>query len=88
MDIFCLDFFILKSSFACSQDEARPLLKGCLLEIEDGFISSVALDGFRLAIYRKKIIGKYNVQFPLPPELSAVHMEHFGFFHNQMELTP
>ena len=26
---------ILKSSFACSQDEARPLLKGCLLEIED-----------------------------------------------------
>lgn len=46
---------ILKSSFACSQDEARPLLKGCLLEIEDGFISSVALDGFRLAICKKKI---------------------------------
>ena len=46
---------ILKSSFACSQDEARPLLKGCLLEIEDGFISSVALDGFRLSICKKKI---------------------------------
>ncbi len=49
---------ILKSSFACSQDEARPLLKGCLLEIENDEISSVALDGFRLAIYRKKIIEK------------------------------
>lgn len=49
---------ILKSSFACSQDEARPLLKGCLLEIEGDEISSVALDGFRLAIYRKKIIEK------------------------------
>lgn len=46
---------IAKSSFACSQDEARPLLKGCLLEIEGDDISSVALDGFRLAIYRKKI---------------------------------
>lgn len=46
---------VLKSSFACSTDEARPLLKGCLLEIEDDKISAVALDGFRLAIYRKKI---------------------------------
>ena len=49
---------ISKSSFACSQDEARPLLKGCLLEIENDEISSVALDGFRLAIYRKKVIEK------------------------------
>ena len=46
---------IIKTIFACSQDEARPLLKGCLLEIEDDKISSVALDGFRLAIYKKKI---------------------------------
>ncbi len=46
---------ILKSVFACSQDEARPLLKGCLLEIEEDTISSVALDGFRLAITKKKI---------------------------------
>ena len=46
---------ILKSSFACSLDEARPILKGCLFEIEDDKISSVALDGFRLAICRKKI---------------------------------
>ncbi len=48
---------ILKSSFACSQDEARPLLKGCLLEIENDTISSVALDGFRLAIMKKKILN-------------------------------
>ncbi len=46
---------ILKTIFSCSQDEARPLLKGCLLEIEDDKISSVALDGFRLAICKKKI---------------------------------
>ena len=49
---------ILKSSFACSQDEARPLLKGCLLEIENDEITSIALDGFRLALYRKKLLEK------------------------------
>ena len=48
---------ILKSSFACSQDEARPLLKGCLIEIEGDTISSVALDGFRPEILRKKVIS-------------------------------
>ncbi|MBR6737221.1 MAG: DNA polymerase III subunit beta [Clostridia bacterium] len=47
---------ILKSSFACSQDDARPLLKGCLIEIEEDGVNSVALDGFRLAICRKKIV--------------------------------
>lgn len=46
---------ILKTNFACSLDEARPILKGCLLEIEGDKISSVALDGFRLAICRKKL---------------------------------
>ncbi len=46
---------ILKTIFSCSQDEARPLLKGCLIEIEEDKISSVALDGFRLAICKKKI---------------------------------
>ncbi|MBO7214629.1 MAG: DNA polymerase III subunit beta [Clostridia bacterium] len=49
---------IAKSSFACSQDDARPLLKGCLLEIENDEITSIALDGFRLALFRKKIIEK------------------------------
>ena len=55
---------ILKSSFACSQDDARPLLKGCLIEIEEDTVSSVALDGFRLAIYRKKIVessGNFSI---------------------------
>ena len=46
---------IFKSSFSCSQDDTRPILKGCLFEIEEDRISSIALDGFRLAIARKKI---------------------------------
>ena len=29
---------IFKSSFSCSQDDTRPILKGCLFEIENGIL--------------------------------------------------
>ena len=46
-----LDFkeLIDKSIFSVALDDARPILKGCLFEIEENKITSVALDGFRLA---------------------------------------
>ena len=37
---------IAKTSFSCSQDDSRPILKGCLFEVENGTVTSVALDGF------------------------------------------
>ena len=46
---------INKTSFACSQDDSRPILKGCLLEVNDDILNCVALDGFRLAVCRKAI---------------------------------
>ena len=46
---------INKTSFACSQDDSRPILKGCLLEINDDVLNCVALDGFRLAVCKKSI---------------------------------
>ena len=46
---------INKTSFACSQDDSRPILKGCLLEINDDVLNCVALDGFRLAVCKKAI---------------------------------
>ena len=46
---------INKTSFACSQDDSRPILKGCLLEIKDDTLNCVALDGFRLAVCKKAI---------------------------------
>jgi len=38
-----------KTIFSVALDDSRPILKGCLFEIEENQITSVALDGFRLA---------------------------------------
>ena len=42
-----------KVVFSCSTDDARPLLKGVLIEVKDGIFTAVALDGFRLALCKK-----------------------------------
>ncbi|MBQ7452841.1 MAG: DNA polymerase III subunit beta [Clostridia bacterium] len=46
---------ILKTIFSVAIDDARPILKGCLFEIADSAITSVALDGFRLALVHKNL---------------------------------
>ena len=43
------------TAFSCSQDDSRPILKGCKLEVEEGTVTCVALDGFRLAVCKKEI---------------------------------
>ena len=43
---------IEKTCFAIATDESRPVLTGCLMEIEPEEIRLVALDGFRLALRR------------------------------------
>lgn len=48
---------ISKTSFSCATDIARPIYCGCLIEVEDDIISCVALDGFRMAYYKKKVTG-------------------------------
>lgn len=58
---------ILKSIFSVAIDDSRPILKGCLLEVEDNFIKAVALDGYRLAYVKKPLIsssGKIRVVVP------------------------
>jgi len=46
---------INKTIFSVAIDDARPILKGCLFEISKDTITSVALDGYRLALARKTI---------------------------------
>jgi len=46
---------INKSVFAVATNDVRPILKGCLLEIEDDKIKLIALDGYRLALTKSKI---------------------------------
>ena len=47
---------IQKTEFAIAVEDMREVLTGCLLEIEQGNITMVALDGFRLAL-RRGMIG-------------------------------
>lgn len=58
---------INKSIFAVAVDNSRPILKGCLLEVEENFLTAVALDGYRLALARTPIANsniKKNVIIP------------------------
>ena len=48
---------INSTNFACSQDDSRPILKGCLLELTGDEITCVALDGFRLAVCKKTVVN-------------------------------
>ena len=41
-----------KTIFSVAIDDARPILKGCLFEIENGMMTAVALDGYRLAMVK------------------------------------
>lgn len=56
-----------KTTFACSQDDSRPVLKGCLMEVENDTLSLVALDGFRLAICKKTVSDVFgNIKAIIP----------------------
>lgn len=46
---------INKTIFSVATDDTRPILKGCLFEIGENQITSVALDGYRLALAKKPI---------------------------------
>ncbi len=52
--IGCTDLkeLIDKTIFSVAVDDARPILKGCLFEIENNQITAVALDGYRLAMVK------------------------------------
>ncbi|MBR5225768.1 MAG: DNA polymerase III subunit beta, partial [Clostridia bacterium] len=46
-----------RTLFAIAVDESRPILTGCLMEIEKSEMRVVALDGFRLALRKENIEG-------------------------------
>ncbi len=49
--------FISSTSFCCATDDSRPILKGCQFVIEGDSICVTALDGFRLATVKGKVIS-------------------------------
>ncbi|PWM51023.1 MAG: DNA polymerase III subunit beta [Bacillota bacterium] len=48
---------IAKTTFCCAQDDSRPVLKGVLVQTQEGRICFTALDGYRMAVCRKNILG-------------------------------
>ena len=58
---------INKTIFAVAMDDARPILKGCNFEIVGDTITVVALDGFRIAQVKHKLISaSQNMKFVIP----------------------
>lgn len=50
-----LKSLINKVIFAVAVDDSRPILKGCLIEVNDSKIKAVTLDGYRMAICNKNV---------------------------------
>jgi len=58
---------ITSASFCCATDDSRPILKGCQLIVDSGEIFITALDGFRLATCKGKVISSTgNLEFICP----------------------
>lgn len=57
---------VRQTVFAASQEELRPSLTGVLLEIKEGELSFVALDGFRLALKNLKVASDINRKMIVP----------------------
>lgn len=52
------------TAFAAAQNEgAKPILTGINISLNDGFIQFVAIDGYRLAIKKEKIVNQNNFEF-------------------------
>ncbi len=52
--------------FAVSQDEVRPVHTGALFDLEDGTLTVVAVDGFRLALRKEKVGVAGRLSFIVP----------------------
>lgn len=55
-----------RTAFACSTDDSRPILKGCLFEIKDNTLTTVALDGFRMAVMKKQVNASGDIKAVIP----------------------
>ncbi len=57
---------IERAVFACSSDDSRPILKGCLFEVVNGGLTVVALDGFRMAVVKKEVTASGDLKAVIP----------------------
>ena len=58
-----------QTAFAVSDNESRPIHTGALFEAEEGVLTMVAVDGYRLALRREKLLsqeGEGKLSFVVP----------------------
>ncbi len=53
-------------TLACATDDSRPILKGCLFEVNDNILTAVALDGFRMSVCKKEVTSTGNFKVIIP----------------------
>lgn len=62
-----LKTLISRSVFAVAVNDVRPILKGCLVETNDTSVKFVALDGYRLAVAKSKLVSATtNISMVVP----------------------
>ncbi len=58
--------------FAAAKEEtSKPIFTGILFEVEPGFLSLVAVDGFRLAVRKEALNTQLNARFIVPAKAVA-----------------
>ncbi len=55
-----------RTTIACSTDDSRPILKGCLFEVENNVLTAVALDGFRMAVVKEEVVSSGDFKSIIP----------------------
>lgn len=55
-----------RTVISCSTDDSRPILKGCLFEVADNLLTSVALDGFRMSIVKEQVVSSGDFKAVIP----------------------
>lgn len=76
LSTYSINALLLKSMinqtiFAISQDETRPILTGVSIEIKDGQLTFVAIDGFRVAIRHSKVSSSIESKVVVPGKTLA-----------------
>ena len=57
---------INRTIFSVAIDDSRPILKGCLFEIEENCVKTVTSDGYRLSLAKEKVSGNLNTSCIVP----------------------
>lgn len=77
---------IAKTIFSASYDDARPILKGVLMEVTPDKITGIALDGYRMAVCSKPIRSTSSFTFICPARSLAEISKIIGDDDEEIEI--